>query len=102
MRRARSGKARTIRHKCEPRSISFAGALQTVSGSLLQAGGASPCQFRPLAEQKLTSIASRRVGNRPNRAEPRAVKRRPKKQKFLMKPRAEARAELFRPSATAT
>jgi len=94
--------AAAIRHECEPRSISFAGALQTVSGSLLQASGASPCEFRPLAEQKLASIASHRVGNRPNRAEPRAVKRRPKKQKFLMKPRAEARAELFRSSATAT
>ena len=35
------------------------------------------------------------IGNRPNRVEPRAVKRRPKPHKLLTKPRAEARAELM-------
>jgi len=93
--------AAAIQDECEPRSISFAGALQTVSGSLLQASVASSSDLHALAEQKLESIASRRVGKRPNRVEPRAVKRRPKNQKLLMKPRAVARAELLRSSATA-
>lgn len=36
-------------------------------------------------------IAQRRVGNRPGRIEPRAVKRRPKPYPLLTKPRAVAR-----------
>jgi len=39
----------------------------------------------------LLLMAQRRVGNRPGRIEPRAVKRRPKAYSMLMKPRAEAR-----------
>ena len=47
-----------------------------------------------MAFQKLAPIANRRVGNRPNRVEPRAIKRRPKSHKLLTQPRDEARAEL--------
>ena len=57
--------------------------------------------LRDLVEQKLESIARHKVGNRPNRVEPRAVKRRPKKQTFLMKPRDEARKELLGSATTA-
>jgi hypothetical protein len=39
----------------------------------------------------LTFMAQQRVGNRPGRIEPRAVKRRPKAYPMLMKPRVEAR-----------
>ena len=39
----------------------------------------------------LTLMAQKRVGNRPGRIEPRALKRRPKAYPMLMKPRAEAR-----------
>jgi hypothetical protein len=39
----------------------------------------------------LTLMAQQRVGNRPGRIEPRALKRRPKAYPMLMKPRAEAR-----------
>jgi hypothetical protein len=38
-------------------------------------------------------ISQRKIGNRPGRIEPRAVKRRPKPFSLLMKPREEARAE---------
>jgi hypothetical protein len=93
--------AAAIQSECKPRSISFAGALQTVSKSLGQASVASPSHFHRLTQQKLESIAHWRVGKRPNRVEPRAVKRRPKKQKLLMKPRAVARAELLSSSGTA-
>jgi len=53
------------------------------------------------ADQKLKSIASHRVSNRPNRVEPRAIKRRPKSHKLLTKPRDEARAELGAAPASA-
>jgi hypothetical protein len=39
-------------------------------------------------------IAERRVGNRPGRIEPRAVKRRPKPYPMLTKPREIARADV--------
>jgi hypothetical protein len=49
-----------------------------------------------LGEALLQALAKELVGDRPNRCEPRAVKRRPKSQALLMKPRAEARAELLK------
>ena len=44
---------------------------------------------------QLKQLATHLVGDRPNRVEPRAAKRRPKPHKLLTKPRAEARAELL-------
>lgn len=41
-------------------------------------------------------IAQQRVGNRPDRIEPRAVKRRPKPYPLLMKPRPQAKADVLR------
>jgi putative transposase len=79
------------------RTISFAGAVQTVAGVMSQATTAEPDLLRRLAIQKHKSIGSRRVGNRPNRVEPRAIKRRPKSHKLLTKPRDQARAELGAP-----
>jgi hypothetical protein len=68
-----------------PWEISFKGTLQTLS------------QFLPLllarlstdawCEALLTAIATHVVGNRPDRVEPRRVKRRPKPYKYLSKPR---------------
>jgi hypothetical protein len=52
-------------------------------------------QTATLDEEKiallLTLMAEQRVGNRPGRIEPRALKRRPKAYSMLMEPRAEAR-----------
>jgi hypothetical protein len=81
-------------HQRTVRSISFSGALQAIAGVMGQASAADPELLARLAEEKLESIAGRKVGNRPDRVEPRAVKRRPRKQKLLTKPREEARAEL--------
>ena len=74
----------------------FFGALQAVAGMMEQAATADIELLARLAKDKLQSIASRKVGHRPNRVEPRAIKRRPKKQKLLTQPRAEARAELLK------
>jgi len=86
--------AAAVTHACRPRQISFAGALQTVAGGMGQASVAESSLLRRWAVQKLESIASHRVGKRPHRVEPRAIKRRPKSHKLLTKPRQEARAEL--------
>ena len=78
-----------------PRELSFTNAMQTIAASL----GTLPTMDDDAAEQLITSqlgsIAEQRVGKRPNRIEPRAVKRRPKPHAFLMKPREQARQELF-------
>ena len=89
------------RYDVKPRSLRFAGGLQTIAGAMSQATLSNGSHFHALAEQKLQSIASRKVGQRPNRVEPRAVKRRPKKQKLLMKPRHQARADLKNSAASA-
>jgi hypothetical protein len=45
-------------------------------------------------------MASHRVGNRPNRIEPRAIKNRPSTHALLTNPRAAARADLLSGSST--
>jgi hypothetical protein len=47
-----------------------------------------------LAEAQFRLIAWHQVGDRPDRVEPRAVKRRPKPHRLLRQPREQARAEL--------
>ena len=47
-----------------------------------------------LLDALLGSVAAHRVGQRPNRVEPRAVKRRPKAPKLLRVPRLKARQRL--------
>ena len=73
---------------CEPRSISFRHTVQLWSTWLLHG-----CE---LDEQGwihlLEAIAARRVGKRPGRREPRAVKRRPKTRPLLDMPRSAARS----------
>ena len=49
-----------------------------------------------LIDAALAGLAEQRIGHRPDRVEPRAIKRRPKPHTLLTKPRAEARAELLR------
>ena len=49
-----------------------------------------------MIDAQIDSLASQLVGKRPNRVEPRAVKRRPKPQRLLTMTRNEARALLRR------
>jgi len=77
-----------------PRQRSFTGALQAVNGftpALILAEGAV---VGALLDALLESVAAYRVGQRPNRVEPRAVKRRPKAHKLLRVPRLKARKRL--------
>ena len=72
---------------CEPRSISFRHTVQ-----LWSAWALSGCELDDQGWScLLKAIAGRRVGKRPGRCEPRAVKRRPKPRPLLDMPRSEAR-----------
>jgi hypothetical protein len=79
----------------DPRDLSFTGALQaltTFAERLLEAKGAV---FEELYEWLLLTIGAHAVGDRPDRVEPRARKRRPKPYRLLTQPRAEARKQLL-------
>jgi hypothetical protein len=79
-----------------PRELSFAAGLAAVAEAWNQATVASPETLRVLVKTLWRMIAWYEVGHRPDRVEPRAIKRRPKPHKLLTKPRQEARAELLR------
>lgn len=68
-----------------PWQISFKGALQTLNQFLPLLGYGMPLSSGCLA--LVRGIAAHRVGNRPDRYEPRRVKRRPKQFKLLQHPR---------------
>src|SRR5436305_11257868 len=61
-----------------PRQLSFAGAVQTLNAFrwLLTVGGGDDAAR--VVPALLVAVATHRVGNRPDRVEPRAVKRRQK------------------------
>jgi len=78
-----------------PDAVSFAGALQTLNAFLPHLRSArTDEEAARLWGVLLGAIGSHRVGDRPNRYEPRAVKRRPKKYPRLKEPRAAARRRL--------
>lgn len=81
--------------KRSPRQLSFAAALQKVVASWSSAFVLSAKQLMLTIAAHLKAMARNIVGDRPDRVEPRAIKRRPKKQKLLTQPRDEARAALL-------
>jgi hypothetical protein len=75
-----------------PDEISFAGALQSINAFLPEMRAVrTPDQAQVLWDVLLWAVSEHRVGNRPNRYEPRAVKRRPKSFPYLTVPRTTAR-----------
>jgi hypothetical protein len=81
-------------HDLQPREISFKGAAQTLN-AFRDRGLLEALSIDRLATL-LTAIAAHRVGDRPDRVEPRLVKRRPKQYKHLREPRQIARSRLCR------
>jgi hypothetical protein len=77
-----------------PRDISFKGTLQTLV-VFITAGWSCSRRRNTLYGTILKAIAMHRVNNRPDRIEPRAVKRRPKKLIYLNEPRSVARMRLL-------
>lgn len=78
-----------------PRQISFRGAQQTTR-SFEQAHLYDPVRIAADLPRLIHLISRRRVGNRPDRYEPRAIKRRPRPHRLLRIPRAEARRRIAR------
>lgn len=80
--------------ECLPRQLSFCAALQFLASTWLTTATHSG-DLTGLIALRLTHIASHRIGQRPNRIEPRAIKRRPTPHDWLTKPRATARTQLL-------
>jgi len=78
-----------------PRQLSVAGAVQQLVAfaPLLREAG-SAAEALALWEALLVAVGRHRVGKRPNRVEPRAVKRRGKAYPYLGVPRKQSRARL--------
>ena len=83
----------------EPREVSFAGALQTLVAFAPALRMAGDVDLPRLWEIVLRAIARHRVGDRPDRYEPRAVKRRSKPIAILTVPRQKAKKRLARSAA---
>jgi hypothetical protein len=85
------------RHGVAPRAISFTGAMQTLEAfqPLLEFGAAQDVASRlGLYHDLLDAVASHRVGDRPDRYEPRLKKRRRNYYDWLTKPRAELKRKM--------
>ena len=82
-------------HDKVPRRLSFKGALQTMTGFQDALRWATPIHRAALVGEMLKAISSHEVGDRFGRVEPRANKRRPKPQRFLMESRRQERKALL-------
>jgi putative transposase len=78
-----------------PRQLSFTAALQKIAASWIAVLLCEDSTGVRMIEAHLDDLAGNQVGDRPNRVEPRAKKRRPKPHRLLTRPRQEARAELL-------
>ena len=81
-----------------PRSISFKGAIQTLEAFqpvIALLGACNVAYRRMLYQQLLDAIAVHRVADRPDRFEPRRVKRRPKRYAQLVKSRRETKRDIL-------
>ncbi|VTR95808.1 Transposase, IS4 family protein OS=Rhodopirellula sallentina SM41 GN=RSSM_03401 PE=4 SV=1 [Gemmata massiliana] len=89
--------AQAARHEIPPRSISFTGTMQTLEAfePLLAWGSARDVVARrDLYHLALDAIATHRVGDRPDRFEPRLKKRRKDYCGWFTKPRAEVKRRM--------
>jgi hypothetical protein len=88
-----------VRHHVEPRSISFKATVQTLEAfqPAIAWLGDHDANFRTnMYQALLDAIIVHRVADRPDRVEPRQLKRRPKSYDRLMKPRHIAKRELLK------
>jgi Transposase DDE domain len=74
-----------------PWTISFKATLQTLRAFALPLLTCARTKLPEVIEEMLLAIVRHSVGNRPDRVEPRALKRRPKPYDLLTKPREDAR-----------
>jgi len=81
-------------HDLLPRQISFKGTVQTLAAFAPYAVLSGAGQLKEFSKRVLAAIAQHRVGDRPDRSEPRARKRRNDTYPLLMMPRRRAQALL--------
>jgi hypothetical protein len=79
-----------------PRDVSFTATRQTLNAARSQLTRADFSERVRQGRCLLGEVGKQRVGDRPDRYEPRVVKRRPKQYKHLREPRQQARARLLR------
>jgi hypothetical protein len=84
------------RQGCSPREISFKGTLQVLSAYQPLFSSLDKTHWSRLFDTMFQAIAQHTVGNRPDRYEPRQVKKRPKIYPRLMVPRAIAKLQLLK------
>jgi Transposase DDE domain len=82
-------------HGYQPWEISFSQTLQALDAYRYALALATPEEAVVLGKQLLLGLTRLRVGHRPDRVEPRQVKRRPKPYGRLMKPRGQARQDIL-------
>jgi putative transposase len=73
-----------------PRQLSFTGAMQAMN-AFLSAVAAQGSNLEAQYQNMLKAISEQKIGDRPDRIEPRLVKHRPKPYKLLNEPRSKAR-----------
>ncbi len=78
-----------------PRQLSFTAAMQKIAACLLLGPLTDDALTVSIIEVHLSGLANHEVGHRPDRVEPRAIKRRPKPHALLTIPRRQARAKLL-------
>lgn len=78
-----------------PRQISFTAAMQKVAAGWIAVLLIEDATLAALIAEHLQDLPRHKIGHRPDRVEPRAIKRRPKSHKLLTKPRDEARGDLL-------
>ena len=78
-----------------PRQLSFTAAMQKIAACWMVLPHLAEDGRLALITRHLSGLLKHRVGHRPNRIEPRAIKRRPKPHKLLTKPRPQARPQLL-------
>jgi Transposase DDE domain len=88
--------AAAVHHGLVPRTLSFTGALQACNAFGTALLFAEATTKEALLEALYDTIGAHRVGQRPDRIEPRAVKRRPKPHPLLTMPRDQARKNIHR------
>lgn len=79
------------KYEVKPWTISFKATLQTLKAFALPLLTCVRTKLPEVIKELLLAIARHSVGNRPDRVEPRALKRRPKPYDLLTKPREKAR-----------
>lgn len=81
--------------KVSPRSLSFAGAVQTMAAFALVLSSAADTSAGESWNRLWKAVGTHRVGDRPGRVEPRAIKRRKKSYPQLNEPRKLAQQRIL-------